>query len=185
MIAASHPTSVLALPDEVADEVERRHQVLVTRLGRGARSLLDLDEPGAVDLVDDAGRTAGAVPRFGVIISAVALPRFADLGFAAHGLYRLLEPGGELWLIEPVAHVGALSRLRATWWSGSRLTRGHHLEREVPLALRATAFTITDLERFSMPTKIWPLRRFIEGRARRELPIDLATDLATDVAVGR
>lgn len=185
MMAASHPTPVLVLPDGVAAVVEQRHEVLVSRLGQGTRSVLDLDEPGAVDLVEAAGVTTATLPRFDAVISAVALPRFADLGLAAHGLYRLLEPGGELWLIEPVAHVGALARLRATWWSASRLTRGHHLEREVPLALRSTGFTITDLERFSMPTKIWPLRLFIEARARRELPIDLVNDLATEPEADR
>jgi hypothetical protein len=43
---------------------------------------------------------------------------------------------------------------------------GRSVERDVPAAARAAGFTLIDLERFTVPTFIWPLRHFVHARAR-------------------
>jgi cytochrome c biogenesis protein CcdA len=43
--------------------------------------------------------------------------------------------------------------------------RGRHVGRDIALAVRSNGFIITDIERFAMPTSIWPLRAFAQGRA--------------------
>jgi hypothetical protein len=38
--------------------------------------------------------------------------------------------------------------------------------RDLPLAVRAGGFVVTDLERITMPTPLWPLRWFVDACAR-------------------
>jgi hypothetical protein len=166
--------AVIALPGEVAAIVEERHALVRQRLSDDPTidAVLDLDDPGAVAAVAAAGRLAGTPPSFDAIVSAAVLPRLPDLGLAVRGFTRLLRPGGVAWLIEPVSHVGHLARLQATCWASTPFARGQHLERDLPLAFRSGGFIISDLERFLMPTRTWPLRRFIQARARFEVPGD-------------
>lgn len=154
-----------ALPASVAAELAERRARLPVDAGR---RVLDLGAPGALDLVDGAAETDGyAGPGYDVVVSVAALPAVPDLRRAVTGIERLLAPGGELWFVEPVQHPGMLATVVATVWSVHPALAGRHLERDLPLVVRSVGLTITDLERFTMPTLLWPLRRFVAGRARR------------------
>jgi hypothetical protein len=93
--------------------------------------------------------------------------RFPDLVMALTGIERLLAPDGELVVVEPVHHPGNVATLMATLWSVHPAVAGAHVERDLTAAVRTVGFTFTSLERFDMRTAIWPLRRFIQARARR------------------
>lgn len=154
-----------ALPAPVAAELAARRARLPLDAGR---RVLDLDAPGALDLLEAAaGTDAYAEPGYDVVVSVAALPAAADLRRAVVGIERLLAPGGELWFVEPVQHPGMVATVVATVWSVHPALAGWHLERDLPLVVRSVGLTITDLERFTMPTLLWPLRRFVAGRARR------------------
>lgn len=130
--------------------------------------VLDLSSPAARAQVVSAGREDHDVPhRYRAIISVAELVRFPDLVLALHGIDRLLADDGELWLVEPVHHTGRGSLLLSSLWSVHPAVAGIHVERDVMLALRTIGLTVTDLERFAMPTTVYPLRLFIQGRARR------------------
>lgn len=183
MIVGLRPAPPLVLPDDVATVVSACRDAVNARLeGTPRDRRLDLDDPGALDLLVAACRGEQSLPSFDAITSIVALPRFADVDAVARAVYRLVEPGGVVHLVEPVSHVGPMARFRATCWSVRPETRTHHLERDVPYAFRSNALPITDLERIAMPTRTWPLRRFIDARARREVPFG---SLIGDVTSGR
>ncbi len=160
--------------------VSSLHDGVLARVGDVARSRrLHLDEPDDLDVLVAACRGETDLPRFDAVISIVALPRFADVDEVARAVHGLLEPGGVVHLVEPVAHIGATARFRATLWAGNPKAQGHHLERDIPFAFRSNDLLITDLERITMPTRSWPLCRFIDARARREAPFgSLPGDLA-------
>lgn len=158
-----------AWPGPVRIELERRAAMIAVADPVDA---LDLSDPSARQLIDELGRSSlGAVDQSDpatheVIVSIGALTRFADLPRALHGIRRALAPGGRLHLVEPVTHPGWPGIVRASLGTTLPAVRGQHLGRDIPLALRATGFTITDLERFTMPTYQWPLRPFIHARVR-------------------
>jgi len=130
--------------------------------------VLDLSRTAARSAVLDAGRDGSEQsPRYRAIVSVAELVRFPDLVLALTGIERLLSDDGHLWLIEPVHHPGSRATLLASMWAMHPSITGIHLERDVALAIRTVGLTITDLERFSMPTTVYPLRLFIQGRARR------------------
>ncbi len=185
--------AALELPDAwpaelVMTVLERRHSLV----GDAARQLLDLGDPASRALVRDAAFLAtgvvrlgepgedavlGAVPQpgsFPTVISAAALVHFADLPLALRGISYLLHPEGELHMLEPIGQPGALHLLTASATAGlSRWMpgiRGLHLARDVPAAVRAEGFTISAIERFTMPTTAWPptawpLRRWMQATA--------------------
>lgn len=102
-----------------------------------------------------------------IVVSVGALVCFPDLGAALRGIAACLAPGGEAWLVEPVARPGMLATVVASLWSHHPAAAGRHLARDLPAALRAEGFTITDIERFTMPTRIPSLRSFVQLRARQ------------------
>jgi hypothetical protein len=177
---ADHPPSVGttvtlrpeldAWPLAVRTELQRRAGIIRSRPGG---RVLDLDDPGARELVRRKGSTlghdAGAAAEgfFDTVISIAALVDFADLPGAIRGIDRLLQPDGELLFVEPVARPGWVGIATATVGSLLPPVRGQHLGRDVPLAVRASPFTITDIERFTMPVSLWPLRSFVHARAKR------------------
>jgi hypothetical protein len=130
--------------------------------------VLDLSRTAARSAVLDAGRDGGEQSgRYRAIVSVAELVRFPDLVLALTGIEHLLSDDGHLWLIEPVHHPGSSATLLASLWAMHPIIAGIHLERDVALAIRTVGLSITDLERFSMPTTVYPLRLFIQGRARR------------------
>jgi hypothetical protein len=130
--------------------------------------VLDLSSPAATAAVLAASRSSDSVSRrFRTIVSVAELVRFPDLVLALTGVERLLDDDGEVWFIEPVHHTGGVATVVASLWAKHPAVSGAHVERDVPLAARAAGLTFTDLERFAMPTGVYPLRLFIQGRARR------------------
>ena len=54
------------------------------------------------------------------------------------------------------------------WSSGAvHSTTGWHTDRDVPVALRRAGLVLTDIERFSMPTRLPVLRPFVRARGQR------------------
>jgi hypothetical protein len=148
----------------VVTEVRRRRSaVLAAATGR----VLDLDTPGALTLVEAA--VTEDVPddeRYDTIVCTCRLIVVPDLGRAAVGLSRLLAARGELHLIEPVNRPGSVGLVTSSAGAVLPAVSGLHLARDVPGAVRATGLTVIDLERFTIPTLVWPLRRFVQARAR-------------------
>jgi len=162
-----------AWPAPVRLELERRATEVRARAhGR----VLDLDHPLARDLVRRLGaidhdaatdEDTDALGAYDVVVSVAALVEFADLPAAIRGIDRVLHPAGELFFIEPVARPGWTGLASATAGSILGSVRSQHLGRDLPLAIRASPFIITDIERFTMPSPLWPLRPFVHGRAMR------------------
>lgn len=145
-------------------ELTDRRVRLLARLGPDT---LDLSDPGARALVVAAGRPGGRVGRtYRAVLSVGELVRFPDLLLALRGVERLLADDGDAWLVEPVQHTGFGSLLAGTAWSVHPAVAGVHVERDVARVARTAGLTIVDLERFSPPTAVYPLRLFIQARAR-------------------
>lgn len=131
--------------------------------------VLDLSSPAARAEVVAAGKagTDDGAGRYRAIVSVAELVRFPDLVLALRGIHRLLADDGDLWLVEPVHHAGAGAIVLGSLWSIHPAVAGVHVERDVTLAVRTVGLTLTDVERFAMPTTVYPLRLFVQARARR------------------
>jgi hypothetical protein len=152
------------LPPMVVNEVRRRRGVL---LAGATGRVLDLDTPGALTLVEAAvGEDVPDDERYDTIVCTCRLIVVPDLLRAAVGMSRLLASGGDLQLIEPVNRAGSVGLLTSSAGAMLPAVEGLHLARDVPAAVRATGLTVVDLERFTIPTLVWPLRRFVQARAR-------------------
>lgn len=157
-----------SLPSGVAHEVERRRSAL---LGAAAHPVLDLRDPAARDEVRASALGRPPHPaRYATVVTAADLVRYPDLLAALTGIGHCLTPDGEVLFVEPVQRPGTLGVLLGTLWSGCAAAAGMHLQRDLPATLRAAGFTITDIERYVMPTFVWPLRHFAVGAARRIPP---------------
>jgi hypothetical protein len=149
----------------VVRQVERRRAALVVG---AAEPVLDLRDPGG-----DAELRAAMAGRpthpggYATVVSATDLIRYPDLLAAVAGLARCLAPDGEIRFVEPVQQPGALGTILGTVWSARPAVAGLHLQRDLAATLRAAGFTVTDIERFTVPTSVWPLRHFAVGAARR------------------
>lgn len=129
--------------------------------------MLDLSQPAARTEVLAAARDGEPARQYDMVLSVAELIRFPDLTMALAGVARLLAHDGEFVIVEPVHHPGTAATLFASLWLAHPAVAGTHVERDVTLAVRSVGFTLTDLERFTMPTAVWPLRPFIYARARR------------------
>jgi hypothetical protein len=149
------------LPPTVVTEVRRRRSAI---LARAAGRVLDLDTPGALTLVEAAADDDGVADdeRYDTIVCTCRLIEVPDLLRATTGLARLLAADGDLHLIEPVNTAGTVGLLTSSAGTLLPAVDGLHLARDVPAAVRATGLTVVDLDR-SIPTLVWPLRRFIEA----------------------
>lgn len=144
--------------------IDRRLRLLAT-IGEG---VLDLSRPGSRAAVLAAARSEREPERrYGNVVSVAELVRFPDLVLALSGIERLLADDGAFWVIEPVHHPSSTSTLFASLWAAHPSVAGTHVERDVTLAVRTVGLAFTHLERFAMPTTVYPLRLFIQGRARR------------------
>ena len=149
----------------VAEVRRRRGLVLAQAHGR----VLDLDTPGALELVD-AAADAGpggveAAERYDTIVSTCRLVDVPDLGRALSGLAALRAEGGDVHLIEPVGRPGAGALIEASAGALLPAARQLHLSRDVVATARAVGLQVVDLYRFTVPTAVWPLRRFVQLRA--------------------
>lgn len=151
------------LPEVVEERLAERR----TQLDRHVHGdVLDLRDPEARESVLAAAQSRVApTRRFDTIVSIVELVRFPDVTLALEGIARLLTPDGAFLFIEPTRHPSAASPLLATLWSSHPAVAGSHLERDVPRAVRAAGLVISDLERFTVPTSVYPLRVFAHGRS--------------------
>lgn len=156
--------------------MDRRHRRVLAAAPVG---LLDLSDPLARELVEEVARTPTTDPvpddRFEIIVSPAALTTWPDLPRVLRALVRLLapadpdgRPAGRLVMIEPIARpatrgliVGSIGTVAA----GGRPLSRSHLNRDVPGAARDAGLTISEIERFSMSTSVWILRRFVEATA--------------------
>src|SRR5947209_16361615 len=74
--------------------------------------------------------------------------------------------GRRVVFVEHVGRPGLLGRAEAAWGDvAARLPMGCHVGRDVVAAFRRNGFTITDLERFTMPTLVPVLRHWVHGVA--------------------
>jgi hypothetical protein len=101
-----------------------------------------------------------------VVLSVAALVAVADLPAALRGAAAVLDPAGRLLFVEPVARPGWPGVVASSAGAALPAVRGQHLGRDLLVALRSAGLPVTDLERFTMPTPIWPLRSFVDGCAR-------------------
>jgi hypothetical protein len=151
-------------PPEVVAAVEARRTALLARAGH---PLLDLDDPtGRARLTNTQPERPGA-DRFASIVCTAALVDQPDLGRAVRALAVLLDDGGELHLVEPVGRPGVWGLLASSAGAALPAVAGLHLSRDVVGAVRAAGLTAADVDRFEVPTRVWPLRRFVEVRAVR------------------
>lgn len=181
------------LPPVVVTEVRRRRGVILAS-ARGR--VLDLDTPGALEVVASAALSSddeiAADERYDTIVSTCRLVAVPDLLGTLRAVRRLLAVDGELHLVEPVNHPGPVGLLISS--AGSRLpaVAGMHLARDVVGAARAAGLSVSDAERFTMLTWVWPLRRFVQARAiiieaphaepAPEQPVDQAVGQTVDQA---
>ena len=154
-------------PATVRAELERRQLVLA---GLAAPEVLDVGSPDGRDLLRRAVED-GVGPsdrgRFATVVSTAGLVRLADLGAAVAAVDSLLAPDGVLYACEPAERPGPGGLLVSSAGALLPPVRGVHVARDLPAVLRATGYTMTDVERFTMPTLVWPLRPFLQLRAVR------------------
>ena len=142
---------------------------LSSRRSARARSLLDRAE-GRVLVVDerDPATVGPDEGPFDSVVSTFALCRVDDLDATLEAVGRLLAPDGQLLFLEHVPPPGWRRHARrAVAGAWAAVAGGCHFDRDVPQAARRAGLVVTELERFTMPTAVWPLRTCAEGSARR------------------
>lgn len=135
---------------------------------RSGDSTRDPDGLIRVDAGFDSLSDLGVGP-FDSIVSLIRMPLIADLDRMIRTVDELMAPDGRFLMLEPVRRSGRLGRMVALTGSLMRATGGLHLDRDIPARLRAEGMTVTDLDRFDVPTVSAPLRPFIEASARRAI----------------
>ena len=157
-------------PKAVASELGRRHSAaLAGAVGR----VLDLSDPSARSVLVDAidRRVEPGADECDVVISVAELIRFPDLAAALAAIDALLSPSGRLLAVEPIVRPGTLRVLGFAPWTPTRSVRGFHVGRDLVAALRTTTLMNDDIDRFTLPTLVAPLRHFVSLGARRVVNI--------------
>ena len=104
---------------------------------------------------------------FDTVVTTLTLCTVPDLDGALERIRTLLAPDGRLLFLEHVPGHGAQGLLqRAVGPVWPHLAGGCRLDRDIPAALRRTGFSVLELERFSMPTFLLPVRPAVQGVAR-------------------
>lgn len=169
------------MPSRVVDRLNGLRQM---QLARVSGDVLDLNLTGSQSIVEqlletgdtaqgslDSGTPDGTnfyrSARFDYVFGVAALANVADLARFLSGVAGLLRPDGQIWLIEPAYHPGLVSAALNTLWANHRSVRGLHIGRNLAATVRSIGFTITDLERLTMPTSVRPLKTFLSIRAAR------------------
>lgn len=140
--------------------VEPDPAAAAARRERAATHGLDVDVVASVDELS-------AGERFDTVVSVCALAPVGDLPTALARAAARLAPEGSLHLVEPTLAPGAWRTLVTPLVAALPTVAGLHLNRDVPSAVRAQGLTVVAIERFTMPTVIWPLRPFVTLTARR------------------
>jgi SAM-dependent methyltransferase len=140
--------------------------------------VLDLDDPDARAILLTAMADADVAARFDAIISVGQLIRFPDLAAAIRGCERLLRPEGCAFIVETIDPPNLLATIATSVWSRTRSVRGFHLGRDVAAVVRSGGFLIDTIERFSIPTRIYPLRHAVSIRAIVRGPQDVPHPVA-------
>ena len=157
-------------PAAVEDELQRRRaEALASVSGR----VLDLSDPLDRIVLRDA-IDVGPDPQhdqWDAVVSIAELVRFPDLAAAIDAVDAILAPGGRFLALEPVTRPGTIRVLAQAPWSASRWVRGFHVGRDPMPALRATSLVNDDIDRFTMPTFVAPLRHFLSVGARRVVTV--------------
>lgn len=182
--AIGAPTSVLSVstrktvivegqrrfPKAVEEELGRRRaRALAASTGR----VLDLSDPDAQIVLReaiDSGVMSGG-NQWDTVVSVAELIRFPDLTASLNAIDALLAPGGRLLAIEPVVRPGTLRVFGLAPWSITRSVRGFHVGRDLTAALRTTPLVNDDIDRFTLPTAVVPLRHFVSVGARRVVTV--------------
>jgi SAM-dependent methyltransferase len=169
-------THALALAPRVRAELEERRARLVsTATGRvlHLRAGAAVTAAGGGSPVDAvSGDALGAVPAraYDTVLAVLALCSVPDLVVTLGHVRRVLTHGGRFLFLEhvpPTGAAGLLWRTAAPAWR--RVSGGCRIERDPPTQMRAEGFSITDIERFTMPTFLSPLRSCVAGTARLRL----------------
>jgi hypothetical protein len=155
-------------PDVVTAELASRRSAI---LARAEGRILDLSTVGARGALVAASMGEPGLERFDTVVSVAELIRFPDLLAAARGMVALLAPGGRIEVVEPVQHASLAHRMVATLWAHHTAVRHRFVERDVVETLWFAGLTLSDLERFVVPTMVWPLRQFAHARGRIVAPM--------------
>ena len=152
----------------IATEVDS--VTMLDRLGdiRAGTATHDPEGVARVDAEPEELSELGHGP-FDTIVSLIRTPLVADLNRFLRTLTELLADGGRLLFLEPVARAGRTGRLLALGGRVGRSVGGLHLDWDLPAEIRALEMTITDLQRFEVPTLSAPFRPFVEARVRRPI----------------
>jgi len=163
----------LRFPGVVQAELDRRR---ASMLADGRSRVLDLTDPSARDLLRGAIDANGSavVAEWDLVVSMAELVRYPDLPAALDAIDHLLVPNGRFVAIEPVARPGTLRVIASAPWSATKWVRGVHVGRDLMAALRTTTLVNDDIERFTLPTAVAPLRHFVALGARR---VDRTTEV--------
>lgn len=158
-------------PQALRADLARRRDVLVELAAvSGAANILELARPDHRHLVTEV-MTHGpdpATPRdFDAVVSVAGLSRIADLSAAVAAVSELVTPDAVWLACEPGYRPGLLAMAAASAGVLLPPARGVHLARDLPATLRHHGLVVTDIERFTMPTLLWPLRPFVQLRAIR------------------
>ncbi len=124
--------------------------------------------PVSVKVQEGSLEEAGfAESSFDTVVCTFALCRVADVGGALDELRRVLAPGGRLEFTEHVGGTGWRRRVQeAATPVWRRLAGSCRLDRDVPGAIRAAGWVITEIDRLSMPSTAPLPGRVARGVAR-------------------
>lgn len=140
---------------------------MLDRLGDIRAGTSAHDPEGVTRIDSDPEELAGAGHSpFDTIVSLIRTPLVADLNRFLKTLTDLLTPHGRLLFLEPVVRAGRTGRMLAVVGRLGRTVGGLHLDWDLPADIRASGMTITDLERFEVPTVSAPFRPFVEMKVR-------------------
>ena len=110
-------------------------------------------------------RKLGVLPE-GDRVFVGELCQVDDLVGELRSLRSTLPPGGKVVFVEHIGRPGLWGRVEHAWGDVvAKLPWGCHVGRDVVAAFRDAGFDVTDLERFTMPTPVPVLRRWVSGVA--------------------
>jgi SAM-dependent methyltransferase len=120
-----------------------------------------------VTLVDSLDETDVAAAAVDTVVAQLVLCAIPALDTTLASVAKLMAPSGRFLFCEhvpPRGEPGFVRSVARPFWR--TLSAGCDLTRDVPAAVRTAGFTITDLERFRVPTLTPPLRTCAVGVAR-------------------
>lgn len=174
------------LPPEVQLVVRARRRAL---LRRASGRVLDLggadlhhtiwadvpavEDARVLDGADDADLLALARgnERFDTVVSVFQLTGAPDLEATLRRIRAVLDDDGRVLFLEPGRLVGLPGRLQRMVAPPVGLLTGWRVDRDIPMAMRASGLSVTDVTRHRVATIQWWLRVLVEGAAHHALPV--------------